>query len=213
MSGFDVGDLVKIVCLSNPGFHCYHINDVLKIDSHYFHNDDLVVAYQIGDSERKGPIQMIPVEDIQKVDEDMAKTKSFRNGDVIKIEEHNEVKGVFVKFGENYYDLYKGGTLKAHKYLPPGMRTVLLNLSGMGEFFLKDEEELESTFREESEEDDRETGTTKTAEEKYGITGKEDYKEFLRKMEEISKAVSDDYMSGTTTKVFSMDDKINYEPE
>lgn len=75
--------------------------------------------------------------------------KNFRNGDVIKVSRgitSDEREQVFVKFGDNYYNLSVGGQMKAYKYLPTGNRFLITNLAGTGDFFLLTEEQLAASL-------------------------------------------------------------------
>lgn len=93
--------------------------------------------------------------------------KNFRNGDVIKVScNEDRYEKVFVKFGENYYNLTAGGQMKACRYLPPGTKEILTNLSGMGRYFLMSEEELER----ETSDDPFGVATTDTDENGYWTT-------------------------------------------
>lgn len=120
---------------------------------------------------KKGHCKWSNAEDLEQIEEeDMKRSnpKSFRNGDIIKVETSSvpgvtrDVKRVvFVKFGENYYNLSDGGQMKAYKYLPRGTKEVITNLSGLGEFFLMDPDELRSSFQEPDEEGDDDSGPLK----------------------------------------------------
>lgn len=68
--------------------------------------------------------------------------KNFRNGDVVRVNDPKKGVSVFVKFGENYYNLSENKQMKGYRYLPAGEKEVLTNLGGMGDLFLMDEQEL-----------------------------------------------------------------------
>lgn len=73
--------------------------------------------------------------------------KNFKNGDIISVKDMSvnpeQIFQVFAKFGDMYYNLSKDGQMKGFKYLPRGEKRVLTNLSGLGEYFLRDIDELE----------------------------------------------------------------------
>lgn len=78
---------------------------------------------------------------LTRIDPIMA--NSYRNGDIIRVHDGRKDKVVvFVKFGENYYNLSENKQMKGYRFLPEGEKTIVSNLGGMGNYFLMDEEEL-----------------------------------------------------------------------
>lgn len=92
--------------------------------------------------------QFVHLEEESKVD-----LSKLKNGDVVSVTAIRNAKQeveVFVKFGDYYYNLHKGGQMKGYKNLPAGRRALITNLSGLGPYFLMSEEELEGVAKKEA---------------------------------------------------------------
>lgn len=70
---------------------------------------------------------------LEKID---VEKRSFRNGDIIKVHPKGKDARAYLKMGDAYYNLSTGGYLKPSRTLPRGPSEVVVNLSGMGDYFL-----------------------------------------------------------------------------
>lgn len=153
-TGLKKGDKAKVTDASDM-WHSFEVGEVVE----YYGAD--CGYYGFKRTEEGGLCQILKPHHFEKIEEESTMTekrsnpKNFRNGDVIKVSGNSapgtrDIKEVvFVKFGENYYNLTAGGQMKACRYLPPGTKEIITNLSGMGKFFLMSEEELEEATTQE----------------------------------------------------------------
>jgi len=180
MAEIDVGDVVKITGLSEVT-HSIPVGNLAHVVEHV--HDDI---YKLENLENSSNGQLVHFCDFKKVNagEGMStkQSKNFRNGDVIKVRSRHVTTSdggtqVFVKFGENYYNLSAGGQMKAYKYLPSGDKDVILNLSGMGGYFLMDEGQLEKELTI--------NGTTKEKEAESVVSPANPWQELIREYDAV----------------------------
>lgn len=142
--GFKVGDRVENISRKGWGLSIGDHGTILGRDTDGLYLVEFDYPYAAGHNGnskiRRRPSKdgacLWMQEDQLKTVEDSVEKRSFRNGDIIKVHPKGKDARAYLKMGDAYYNLSTGGYLKPSRSLPKGPSEVVVNLSGMGDYFL-----------------------------------------------------------------------------